>query len=256
MVSKMIGFVGGAALRTRPTAAAQALLRARSTRCSASAPHDGSGRPGITPSKVRARHILVESEEMIDSVVEQLNAGKGTFDSLASIVSTCPSKARGGDLGWFKRNVMVKPFEEAAFGNPPGAIVKVRTDFGWHLIQVEAHGLEPDTMTVQEFAERVKDGSIEEVQRIDCREKGEVETASLPGFLNLPMGEYGRWADEFDRGEVTLDKDKETVVMCHHGMRSANFCAFLSQQGFSNVRNLVGGIDAYAKQIDPSIPQY
>jgi rhodanese-related sulfurtransferase len=252
----MLSFTGGFAVRSRPATAAQTLLRAGYARCSASAPREGGTRQAIPPTMVRARHILVESEEMIDSVAEQLDTGKGTFDSLASIVSTCPSKARGGDLGWFKRNVMVKPFEAAAFENPPGAVVKVRTDFGWHLIKIEAHGIEPKSITVQEYAERVQDGSIEDLQRIDCREKGEVTTASLPGFLNLPMGEYGRWADEFDRGEITLDKNKETVVMCHHGVRSANFCAFLSQQGFSNVRNLVGGIDAYSKEIDPTVPQY
>lgn len=205
---------------------------------------------------VRARHILVESEAMIDSIAEQIDSGKGSFDQLAGIVSTCPSKAKGGDLGWFRRNMMVKEFEEAAFENEPGSVVKVKSEFGWHLVKVEEHGAEPSEMTVQEYAARVKTGDVEGLQRIDCRETGELEKASLPDFLNLPMGEYGRWADEFEKGEISLDKDAETVVMCHHGMRSANFCSFLSQQGFSNVRNLVGGIDAYSREIDDSVPTY
>lgn len=205
---------------------------------------------------VRARHILVDSEAMIDSVREQIDTGKGTFDELAGIVSTCPSKAKGGDLGWFRKNMMVKEFEEAAFENQPGAVVKIQTEFGWHLVKVEEHGLEPSEITVRDYAERVKNGEIEGLQRIDCREAVELEKASLPGFLNLPMGEYGRWADQFEKGEITMDRDAETVVMCHHGMRSANFCSFLSQQGFSNVRNLVGGIDAYSIEVDSSVPRY
>jgi rhodanese-related sulfurtransferase len=205
---------------------------------------------------VRARHILVDSEEMIDSVASQLADGKASFGTLASIVSTCPSKAKKGDLGWFKRHQMVRPFEATAFDNAPGSVVKVQTDYGWHLVEVQEHGVMPSAISVQEYADRVTDGSIAEVQCIDCREVDELQRAKLPGFLNLPMGEYGRWADEFERGDITLDRHKETIVMCHHGIRSANFCSFLSQQGFSNVRNLTGGIDAYSKQIDDSVGMY
>lgn len=250
----MLGFVGGFAMRRlhgRKLTSQIANTGVAAARCSATNPS-----PSSPPTMVRARHILVESEEMIDSIADQISTGRGTFDSLASIVSTCPSKARGGDLGWFRRNMMVKPFEEAVFANPPGSVVKVQTDYGWHLIKVEQHGVEPTPMTVREYADRVTDGSIDSVQRIDCRETGELDRASLPGFLNLPMGEFGRWADDFEKGELSLDKNKETVVMCHHGVRSANFCSFLSQQGFSNVRNLTGGIDAYSIEIDPSIPRY
>lgn len=217
----------------------------------------GNGTAEVTMA--RARHILVDSEDMIDAIRSQLDEGKGSFEELAKLVSKCPSKARGGDLGWFKRNVMVKDFENAVFDNQPGSILKIKTDFGWHLILVEGHGKASAPISVQEFAVRfVKDPSddLSSVQLIDCREPSELEQASLPGFLNLPMGEYDRWADDFDNGNFNLDKDKETVVMCHHGVRSANFCSFLSQKGFTKARNLVGGIDAYSKEIDPSVPTY
>lgn len=208
---------------------------------------------------VRARHILVDSEEMLDAIHHQIKEEKGTFAELASLVSTCTSKSRGGDLGWFRRNTMVKEFENAAFSNPPGSIVKVKTQFGWHLIQVEDHGIASTAITVQEFDHRFgKHGTedVSNVQLIDCRESNELEIASLPRFLHLPMGEYGRWADDFENGAMPLEKDKETIVMCHHGIRSSNFCSFLSQQGYTNVRNFTGGINAYAKEIDPSIPLY
>lgn len=217
----------------------------------------GNGTAEITMA--RARHILVDSEDMIDAVRGQLDEGKGSFADLAKLVSKCPSKTRGGDLGWFKRNVMVKDFENAVFDNEPGSVVKIRTDFGWHLVLVEGHGKASRPISVQEFAVRFgkeSTGDSSSVQLIDCREPAELEEASLPGFLNLPMGEYDRWADDFDGGKFNLDKEKETIVMCHHGIRSANFCSFLSQHGFTQARNLVGGINAYSKEIDPSIPTY
>ncbi|KAI0561965.1 Peptidylprolyl isomerase [Gracilaria domingensis] len=211
------------------------------------------------PTMVRARHILVDSEEMVDAIRQQIEDGKGSFADLAGLVSTCTSKSRGGDLGWFRRNTMVREFEEAVFSNPPGSVLKVKSEFGWHLIKVEDHGVAAQAITVDEYGRRFgKNGTDDpsSVQLIDCREVGELELAQLPDFLNLPMGEYGTWAEDFESGELGLDKGKETIVMCHHGVRSANFCSFLSQQGFTNVRNLIGGIDAYSRKIDPSIPQY
>lgn len=263
----MAGFVRSLALRSgksalsltsyaRPQVCARR-SRTHPIRMSASGTSSPSEVKG--PTMVRARHILVETEEMLDAVKKQLDDGKGSFAELAGLVSTCTSKGRGGDLGWFRRNTMVKEFETAAFGNPPGSIVKVKSEFGWHLIQVEEHGLAASAITVLEYDQRFGENGTDipdDVQRVDCRETEELEKASLPGFLNLPMGEYGRWADQFEKGELQLDKDKETIVMCHHGIRSANFCFFLSQQGFTHVRNLVGGIDAYSKKIDPSVPLY
>lgn len=49
-------------------------------------------------------------------------------------MSSCPSKEKGGDLGWFKKGQMVAEFEAACFGNDPGTMVKVQTQFGWHLV--------------------------------------------------------------------------------------------------------------------------
>lgn len=224
--------------------------------------------PSDGPTMVRARHILVDSPDLLDTVEAQIRDGKGTFADMAQLISTCTSKTRGGDLGWFRRNVMVKEFENAAFSTPPGSTVRVKTEFGWHLILVEQVGMATTNISVKEFAQRIMDKAkndselssssvhVGDVQLIDCREPSELELAKLPHFLNLPMGEYGKWADEFDNNAFNLDKKKETIVMCHHGIRSANFCSFLSQNGFERVRNLVGGIHAYATEIDSSIPTY
>jgi len=87
--------------------------------------------------EVRARHILVKSEQEAKDLVKQLKAG-ADFTELAKKSSDGPSAQTGGDLGYFSRGQMVKPFEEAAFALKPGEIsAPVQTEFGWHVIKVE-----------------------------------------------------------------------------------------------------------------------
>ena len=85
---------------------------------------------------------------------------------------------------------------------------------------------------------------------LDVREPWEVERASLPDSHFIPVGELPARVAE-------LNPEQETVVLCHHGIRSRSACLFLEQHmQFSHVLNLAGGIDAWARQIDPSIPTY
>lgn len=85
--------------------------------------------------KVRASHILVETEQQAQSLMEQVKNG-ADFADLARQHSRCPSSRAGGDLGQFGRGQMVPEFEQAAFDNPVGALVgPVRTQFGYHLVQ-------------------------------------------------------------------------------------------------------------------------
>ncbi|MCT8998046.1 peptidylprolyl isomerase [Chelativorans intermedius] len=93
----------------------------------------------ITPEEeVRARHILVESEEEARQIIEALDAG-GDFAALAEEKSKDGSSSNGGDLGYFTRGRMVPAFEEAAFALEPGSYSSepVETQFGWHVIKVE-----------------------------------------------------------------------------------------------------------------------
>ena len=107
-------------------------------------------------------------------------------------------------------------------------------------------------MTVTELGQRLKTPS-EAVQFVDVREASELELASLEGFEHLPLSEFADWSGEI---QTRLDPEKETIVLCHHGVRSAQMCHWLQTQGFTQVKNVVGGIDAYAIVVDPSIPQY
>jgi rhodanese-related sulfurtransferase len=107
-------------------------------------------------------------------------------------------------------------------------------------------------ISVTELAEKLADNSTAR-QFVDVREPQELAIAKIPQFLNLPLSEYADWSPEI---YTRLDKDRDTIVLCHHGMRSAQMCQWLVQQGFTAVYNVRGGIDAYSLQVDPQIPQY
>ena len=99
----------------------------------------------MQPATVKARHILVKSEEEAKDVIKQLDGASGAkltekFTELANSKSVDPSaKQSGGELGWFAANQMVKPFADAAFALKKGEFTKaaVQTQFGFHVILVE-----------------------------------------------------------------------------------------------------------------------
>ena len=83
---------------------------------------------------VRASHILVKTEEEARKLYDEIKAGLDFADAAAQF-SLCPSGANGGDLGFFGKGMMVKPFEDAAFNLEVGEMSEpVETQFGWHLI--------------------------------------------------------------------------------------------------------------------------
>jgi rhodanese-related sulfurtransferase len=103
------------------------------------------------------------------------------------------------------------------------------------------------TITPAKLHERRERG--DEVLLIDVREPEEYELARIEGSRLLPLSRFNEWA-------AGLDPEAEAVLMCHHGIRSAHVCAYLSQQGFKNVINLEGGIDRWSCEVDRSVPRY
>lgn len=91
------------------------------------------------PATTKASHILVDSEEKVEEILKELEEGL-TFEDAAKKYSTCPSKAQGGDLGFFARGQMVPEFEEAVFSMKENEVSKgVKTQFGYHIIKVVEH---------------------------------------------------------------------------------------------------------------------
>ena len=84
---------------------------------------------------------------------------------------------------------------------------------------------------------------------LDVRRHDEVAICALPGAVHLPMDELQDRLGELDPGQ-------ETVVYCHHGVRSLSVTVFLRNQGFKSVSSLSGGIDRWSALVDPSVPRY
>ena len=84
---------------------------------------------------------------------------------------------------------------------------------------------------------------------LDVREPWEVAICALPGARHVPMNAIPARAAE-------LDPAAETVVICHHGARSFQVGLFLERRGFGRIYNLFGGVDAWARSIDPSMATY
>jgi parvulin-like peptidyl-prolyl isomerase len=102
------------------------------------------------PGNIRASHILIayegasrstavrskeEAKQLAEELLERLKSGEA-FEEIATSYSDCPTAPKGGDLGFFTKGRMVKPFEDAAFGLKAGGISGiVETDFGYHIIK-------------------------------------------------------------------------------------------------------------------------
>jgi len=95
----------------------------------------------------------------------------------------------------------------------------------------------------------LKDAARSQPVLLDVREPWELETCKLDKTIHIPLREIPARFGE-------LPADAEVVVICHHGGRSMQAAVFLEKQGFARMHNLAGGVDAWARQIDPAMPVY
>lgn len=103
-------------------------------------------------------------------------------------------------------------------------------------------------LTVQSLAQWLADPARPAPLLLDVREAWEVQTASLPGIQHIPMQEIPARVAE-------IDPAREIVSICHHGGRSMQVAVFLERQGLK-VHNLTGGMDAWSREVDPTVPRY
>ncbi|HET6671718.1 MAG TPA: rhodanese-like domain-containing protein [Pyrinomonadaceae bacterium] len=103
-------------------------------------------------------------------------------------------------------------------------------------------------ITATELKQRLDSG--DDLQIIDVREANELQIAKIPDTVHIPLGQILTRMSE-------IDPNRETVVHCKMGGRSARAIAALKQAGFSgNLVNLKGGITAWSNEVDPSVPKY
>lgn len=105
----------------------------------------------------------------------------------------------------------------------------------------------PLQIDVRELARWRDDGLAHAI--LDVRETWETEICLIPGSLCVPLGLITSSTDR-------IPVDRPVAVACHHGMRSMQAVAWLRRNGYENVTNLAGGVDAWARQIDPSMSTY
>ena len=102
-------------------------------------------------------------------------------------------------------------------------------------------------LTPAEVAARLDRGDA--LVMLDCREAEELERASLRGAVHVPLRDLPERATD-------LDPEAEYVIVCHHGISSARAAGYLLGLEFERVYNLRGGIDAWSRDVDPTIPRY
>ena len=100
-----------------------------------------------------------------------------------------------------------------------------------------------------ELAAWLADASREPPILLDVREPWEFDKARIAGARLVPMREVPARLGELDRA-------REVVAICHHGGRSAQVAQFLEKNGYGRVHNLVGGVDAWSRTVDPAVPTY
>jgi rhodanese-related sulfurtransferase len=105
------------------------------------------------------------------------------------------------------------------------------------------------TVSVQELAHWLADPQRPRPLLLDVREPWEQQICQIDGSALLPMRALAARLDE-------LDPAQPIVCICHHGGRSAHVAMFLGRQGFADVYNLTGGVDAWARQVDTAMAVY
>ena len=100
-----------------------------------------------------------------------------------------------------------------------------------------------------ELMKAAREGNRSDFVLLDVRERVEYQTACVDGSLLIPMGEIPSRLQE-------LDPDAHIVTICHSGIRSMNVAVWLRDQGFDRVQSMRGGIDAWSRTIDPTVPRY
>ena len=145
--------------------------------------------PGFAVEEVHAQHILVPTEDAAKAIIKQLQNG-ADFAALAKEKSTDPSaKTNAGDLGYFRREMMVPAFSDAAFNTKPGTVdpQPVKTQFGWHVIKVDDRRVTTPTFDQKkdEIRQTIARQAVEQLVA-DARKGAKVQLFNIDGSPKAP----------------------------------------------------------------------
>jgi len=105
-------------------------------------------------------------------------------------------------------------------------------------------------MTITPLELKARLGPAKDFRLIDVREPEEWAIGRLPEAELMPLSQFQQLASQ------ELSPDEKIILYCHHGIRSGRAQGFLKSQGFGDVLNLTGGIDAWSREVDSSVPRY
>ena len=144
------------------------------------------------PDSVKARHILIRNDEKLADSLLAVVKGGADFAQVAKDFSQDPGSAiNGGDLGWFNDGVMVPEFNEACFTNAKGSILKVQSQFGFHIIQVQDRGVESqkyNVLTIEKninYSSRTQNDVYSHAQTVAAATKDAESFAAMVDSSNL-----------------------------------------------------------------------
>ncbi|MEJ2153974.1 MAG: SurA N-terminal domain-containing protein [Desulfobacteraceae bacterium] len=200
--------------------------------------------------RVKARHILFKVDQGADTaldetqkadamkVYEMAKAGKD-FAELARQYSQGPTKDNGGDLGWFTRSRMVKPFADKAFSMAAGEISEpIRTDFGWHVIKVEQ--IEPaTTQSLEQAAPGIRNQLTNEKAKALALEKAEALYESVFDGDDLLEAAKGQQAPVRQTDYFTAEGPKEKDIL--QGRKFAQIAFGLEKMAISEIQEFGDG---------------
>ncbi len=194
--------------------------------------------PGTAPNCAEAG-VLGVLPGLIGTIqaTEAIKLALGAGESLAGKLLLCDAWAMRF------RTVMIQAEPSCAACGPNATLTALGDYAAWCGTPPSAERAAPNEISCPEAA------SLAEPVWVDVREHHEWVICHLPGAVHLPLGDLEGRAGE-------LPRERQLIAYCHHGLRSAQAVAILQSLGFQDVWSLEGGIDAWSRQVDPSLPRY
>jgi len=195
----------------------------------------------MLPDSVKASHILLRvdkgtdpkiASDKIDSIKNVIESGRQSFELAARVNSADGSAAQGGDLGWFKKGAMVPEFEKAAFTAEKDQLVKVQTQFGFHLIKVTAQGPKSKNVQLAVLDRKVTPSSATYQSVYSTASQFAAKAQDLEGFNRVVS------AQGLSKRTITVGENDRTVPALG-AVRALVRAAFLN----SKVGDMVAGQD-------------